>query len=210
MTFSQAIARCMGKYGTFSGRASKGEFWWFALFVVLMQWGATLVDTAYYGALSDYYSMLSEPFGYLSDPDYTVWTIVTLAFVVPFLAAGSRRLHDTGRSGWWQLLLLTGIGVIILAFMWAAGSKSGSGGAKVGGTRASGTRAGKAKTSRPKKKAGRRRGKTRKKAKAAKTRASATKAARAKTSRPKKKAGRSKAGTRKKARRAKSRSAKKR
>lgn len=40
--------------------------------------------------------------------------LVSLAFVIPNYAVGARRLHDTGRSGWWQLLHLTCIGSIIL------------------------------------------------------------------------------------------------
>ena len=112
MTFSQSITACMGKYGTFAGRASKSEFWWFVLFGVLMQWGATLVDASYYDNWHD-------------DPGFTS-ALVTIVFLVPTLAAGCRRLHDTGRSGWWQLLILTGIGIVLLAF-WYAGKPKAAG-----------------------------------------------------------------------------------
>ena len=40
--------------------------------------------------------------------------------LLPSLAVGARRLHDTGRSGWWQLLVLTIIGVIVLTVWWVA------------------------------------------------------------------------------------------
>ncbi|RYF53877.1 MAG: DUF805 domain-containing protein, partial [Comamonadaceae bacterium] len=41
----------------------------------------------------------------------------------PELAVGTRRLHDIGRSGWWQLLLLTGIGFLLLLVWWAQPSE---------------------------------------------------------------------------------------
>ena len=43
MTFTQSISACMGKYATFRGRATKSEYWWFTLFVILMSWGADIV-----------------------------------------------------------------------------------------------------------------------------------------------------------------------
>ena len=48
--------------------------------------------------------------------------LTNLLFLVPTLAAGSRRLHDIGKSGWWQLIGLTGIAFIILIVWWATGT----------------------------------------------------------------------------------------
>ena len=48
----------------------------------------------------------------------TYWTLL------PLLALGARRLHDTGRSGWWQLLMLTGFGILVLIVFWAQESKA--------------------------------------------------------------------------------------
>ena len=106
MNFEQAIASCMGKYATFSGRASRGEFWWFYLFTVLLSWGATLVS-----------SLALFP----DDPTMAevLPGIVSLAVLMPLLAAGCRRLHDIGKSGWWQLILLTIVGIILLIVWWA-------------------------------------------------------------------------------------------
>lgn len=106
MNFSTAISTCLSKYATFSGRASRSEYWWFYLFTVLMTWGATIV-----GALV------------MEDGGDALSGLVTLAFLVPTLAAGSRRLHDTGRSGWWQLLIITVIGVILLIIWYATDSE---------------------------------------------------------------------------------------
>ena len=105
MNFSTAISTCMSKYATFSGRATRSEFWWFYLFTVLITWGADLVGAVTLGPGGEYFG-----------------TLVSLVFFVPAIAAGSRRLHDIGRTGWWQLLMLTGIGVILLIIWWASDS----------------------------------------------------------------------------------------
>ena len=97
MTFCQAIATCFAKYFDFKGRASRPEFWWFYLFTTLLSWGSILVDSSQ--ALS---------------------MIINLTVFFPVIAAGSRRLHDTNRSGWWQLLMLTVIGLIPLIIWWAS------------------------------------------------------------------------------------------
>lgn len=100
MTFATSIATCFAKYFDFEGRASRPEYWWFYLFTVLVGWGAILVD----------------PLG-------LVQMLVALATLFPSIAAGSRRLHDTDRSGWWQLIGLTIIGIIPLV-VWLASEGS--------------------------------------------------------------------------------------
>ena len=109
MNFGQAITICMQKYSTFSGRAKRSEFWWFYLFTVLMSWGGTLVGAATFGAGDSNADLMSS--------------IISLVFLMPTLAVGSRRLHDIGRSGWWQLLMLTGIGIILLIVWYATDTK---------------------------------------------------------------------------------------
>lgn len=100
MTFGKSIATCYAKYFDFKGRASRPEYWWFYLFGTLLSWGAMLVDK----------SMI-------------VWWIIYFVNFFPGIAAGSRRLHDTNRSGWWQLLALTLIGFIPL-IVWLASKGS--------------------------------------------------------------------------------------
>lgn len=102
MTFSESIQTCMSKYATFSGRASRSEYWWFYLFALLLTWGADIV-----GAVT-----LQDDIGVLG-------LIVSLALMIPSIAVGSRRLHDIGRTGWWQLLVLTIIGVFVLIYWFA-------------------------------------------------------------------------------------------
>ncbi len=98
MSFFEAVAACLSKYATFSGRASRAEFWWFMLFVLL----AILIINA-----------VASPFG---GPQTGAGLVVLfmLAMVVPSFAVGARRLHDMGHSGWWQLLHISGLGTAIL------------------------------------------------------------------------------------------------
>ncbi len=104
MNMGQAITSCMRKYATFSGRASRSEFWWFYLFCVLLSWGTQIVGYAL-ASISPVLAVLP--------------LVVTLVLLLPQFAVACRRLHDVGRSGWWQLLVLTGVGIILLIIWWA-------------------------------------------------------------------------------------------
>jgi len=90
MTFGQSIKTCFSKYADFNGRASRSEYWWWVLFVFLVSGATGIVSESLSG-------------------------IFTLAILLPYLAVGARRLHDTDRSGWLLLLnLIPLIGWIIL------------------------------------------------------------------------------------------------
>ena len=86
MNFTKSIEVCFNKFANFEGRARKSEFWWFQLFCVLAQ---------VTGALLDYLLGYSENGAF----EWVAYIIILL----PSLAVGARRLHDSGRSGWWQL-----------------------------------------------------------------------------------------------------------
>ena len=90
-------------YCNFSGRASRSEFWWYALFTFLLS-----------AAIGFVCGLLGFSHGSIQ----FVSNIVGLALLLPGLGLWVRRLHDTDRSGWWMLLALTGIGVILLV-VWA-------------------------------------------------------------------------------------------
>ena len=102
MNFTQSIATCFEKYFDFNGRASRSEYWWFCVFAWLLSLGGTLMD-----------SSIGENGGGM------MYGIATLATAIPGLAAGARRLHDVDKSGWWQLLYITLIGIIPLV-IWMA------------------------------------------------------------------------------------------
>jgi uncharacterized membrane protein YhaH (DUF805 family) len=102
MNFTQSISTCFEKYFDFNGRASRSEYWWFCVFAWLLSLGGTLMD-----------SSIGENGGGM------MYGIATLATAIPGLAAGARRLHDVDKSGWWQLLYITLIGIIPLV-IWMA------------------------------------------------------------------------------------------
>jgi uncharacterized membrane protein YhaH (DUF805 family) len=101
MNFGQAIKSGFSNYVTFSGRAARSEFWYWTLFVVLVTIAAGILDRG----LFDF-----------DEPTTTgvFGPLVSLIFFLPGLAVSVRRLHDLDRSGWWLLLVLTVIGVILL------------------------------------------------------------------------------------------------
>ncbi|MCW8345096.1 MULTISPECIES: DUF805 domain-containing protein [Vibrio] len=75
----------------FSGRARRKEYWYFMGISVLISVILTIIDNAL-----GWYSV-SEEIGILSG-------IFTLFIILPSLSVTARRLHDTGRTGWWMLL----------------------------------------------------------------------------------------------------------
>lgn len=94
MTFGESISVCFSKYANFEGRASRSEFWWFVLFTFLVSAATGMVS-------------------------HTLSGLFSLAVLLPSLAVGARRLHDTDRTAWLLLLwLVPFIGWIILV-VWA-------------------------------------------------------------------------------------------
>ena len=92
MTFVESIKTCFSKYAGFDGRASRSEFWWWVLFVFLVSVVTSFVSSIISGLFS-------------------------LAVLLPGIAVGARRLHDTDRSGWLQLIgLIPLIGWIVLIY----------------------------------------------------------------------------------------------
>ena len=115
MTFSQAVASVLlNKYATFSGRARRSEYWWWYLFVTIVFVVAGIIDKA----VGFTYSDLTIGGGWLA-------TIAWIVFLVPNLAVSVRRLHDTGRSGWWLLIgLVPLIGWIVLLYFFILDSEN--------------------------------------------------------------------------------------
>lgn len=100
-----AVNIVLSKYATFSGRASRPEFWWWVLAVFLANLAASALDTLIFGAGPDN----SQPIG----------ALLNLALFVPNIAVAARRLHDIGKSGWWLLLaFIPVLGLLVLIFFY--------------------------------------------------------------------------------------------
>ena len=84
----------------FDGRSDRPEFWWFTLYATIILVGLMALD--YYVIGYTFFSIL-EPFGELRESGVLV-ALFTLGTLVQSITLTARRLHDRGRSGWWQLL----------------------------------------------------------------------------------------------------------
>jgi uncharacterized membrane protein YhaH (DUF805 family) len=109
------VTQVFKKYADFSGRARRREYWWFALF----QWAVSLVLTLTGGfSLGDVLVALVTGETYMlayMGVWFTILIIFNLGIIIPSLAVGMRRLHDTNRSGAYLLFLLIPlVGVILL------------------------------------------------------------------------------------------------
>ena len=97
--FIQAISFGFSNYVNFQGRATRAEFWGWFLFIVIADVVLGIVD-----------SILGTGF---------IGSLFSLAVIIPGLALGARRLHDIGKSGWWQLLWFAIIVGWIILLVWA-------------------------------------------------------------------------------------------
>ncbi|MDF2613808.1 MAG: aminopeptidase [Clostridia bacterium] len=93
------------KYAVFNGRSRRKEYWMFVLFNFIFSIAAIIIDNLLG------FSVAGLPYGF-------IYLIYMLAVLLPGLAASVRRLHDTGKSGWWVLISLVpfigGIWLLVL------------------------------------------------------------------------------------------------
>lgn len=99
MSLFTAAKHCFINYANFEGKASRAEYWWFFLFVLLI------------AAIS---KVLHEK----------LYLIIGILTLLPLLAAGTRRFNEVGYSGWCQLLFLVPFGFVPVFIMLALKSKS--------------------------------------------------------------------------------------
>lgn len=95
------FVKCLKNYVTFDGRARRKEFWFFTLVQFIILVITQIID-----------AILST--------DFVFYAIAALALFIPSLSAAVRRLHDTGRSGWWFLIALIPLIGTILLIIWLA------------------------------------------------------------------------------------------
>ncbi len=87
------------KYAEFSGRATRQQFWMFVLINLLISIAVGIIGGILHTKI--------------------LGNLYSLALLIPSLAVGARRLHDMGKSGWWQLLMLIPIlgWIIMIVFL---------------------------------------------------------------------------------------------
>lgn len=115
MSFIEAVKSVFSKYAVFQGRARTSEFWWFFLFNFLVKMVIPIIGTMVLGenpalCLLILYGLI----------------LYGLAAFLPSLAVGVRRLHDTGKSGWFILIgLIPVVGTIMLIIFYCQDSEPG-------------------------------------------------------------------------------------
>ena len=117
--FGEAIKRAFAGWSTWSGRATRAEYWWWFLFV----WLVSLIP--YIGILATADWTTTGDGTVEGTGGSVLWwiviTVVWLTFVLPSIAVSVRRLHDTNRSGWWYWIVLVpcigGIWYLILMLL---------------------------------------------------------------------------------------------
>ena len=115
MQFQDAVKKCLSNYVTFSGRAARSEFWWFALFVFLGNLAFGIVDMLIFGRTVE------------GDQISVLGALFSLGMLLPSIAAGVRRLHDRDMVGWWYLIVLIPIlGALVLLFFFVQKGTDGT------------------------------------------------------------------------------------
>jgi uncharacterized membrane protein YhaH (DUF805 family) len=108
MNFTDAVTAVFKKYTDFSGRSLRSEFWYWILFTFLVSIVLSIMDSILFN------SNIS-----LADSNGPLEIIFNLATLVPTVSVGARRLHDVDKSGWWQLIAITVVGLIPLIIWFA-------------------------------------------------------------------------------------------
>ncbi|MDE0589910.1 DUF805 domain-containing protein [Halocynthiibacter sp. C4] len=117
---SKATRTVLSKYATFTGRATRPEFWWWALAVFGINIVAQIIDGVLVAPMLGFTAFQAEA-------GQPISILVMLALFLPNIAVAARRLHDIGRSGWWLLIaFIPLIGVLVLIYFYVQPSDQGS------------------------------------------------------------------------------------
>ncbi|MDA2988254.1 MAG: DUF805 domain-containing protein [Actinomycetota bacterium] len=101
MGFGQAITHVLRNYVNFRGRATRSEFWWFTLLMVIVYITLFIMSSAGIATSAD-----PQLWGVLAQVGSTGTLVWFLATIIPVSAVWFRRLHDSNKSGWWYVLTI--------------------------------------------------------------------------------------------------------
>ena len=110
MGFGEAVKSFWSHYSKFKGRSRRSEYWWIQLFLVLTNLAVAAIDLVLMNGDVDRF--IANGGGGIVG---LIWILVT---IVPALAVLVRRLHDTGKTGWWALIGFVPLvgGIVLLVF----------------------------------------------------------------------------------------------
>ena len=110
------ITKCFKNYAVLNGRAGRNECTYFFLFVTFVQVLFLSIDLWINWELPNIYGLLFSIDWVDGIPWYPLFEISRVLTALPAFAVGVRRLHDLNKSGWWILLIFTGIGIIPIVY----------------------------------------------------------------------------------------------
>jgi uncharacterized membrane protein YhaH (DUF805 family) len=112
MGFGQAIKHVLRNYVNFRGRATRSEFWWFSLLMVIVYVALFIMSSVGIATSED-----PQLWGLLAQVGSIGTLVWFLATIIPVSAVWFRRLHDSNKSGWWYVLtiMLGFVGFVFLA-----------------------------------------------------------------------------------------------
>lgn len=93
MSFGEAVSSGFSNYANFKGRTPRSGYWWWALFSIIMTSIGGIIDNV------AGINFEGQSVGFVA-------SLISLVLLIPGISVTFRRLHDTGRSGWWWLLSL--------------------------------------------------------------------------------------------------------
>ena len=104
ISFVDSIKICIQGYVKCEGRARRSEFWWFYMVCMII-----IVFLSFFlGITGTFY--------------FIFWLIVDIALYIPIISASTRRLHDIGMTGFYNLLMLVPFGIFVLWYFWSIDS----------------------------------------------------------------------------------------
>ena len=104
VVFGESLILFFKNYFNFSGRTGRSGYWCIGLWGLILGFAAGILDVAL---------GFTDPLQLVTPAN-----VINLLILIPAFALGARRLHDVGKSGWWQLLWFTIIGGFVLIY-WA-------------------------------------------------------------------------------------------
>ena len=119
MPFWTAVKTCLKKYFDFKGRARRSEYWWFVLFVAIIGFAWSFLCSFLFGIGMGFDSMAANdvPPSFSTMMTLSCLSMLpTLFFIIPQYAALTRRLHDSGHSGWWVVVTLIAALIYMIVF----------------------------------------------------------------------------------------------
>lgn len=134
MSFTESIKYVFSNYAVFRGRASRSQFWFWVLFVWIAQFVLNIIDSALglrVGASTQDLVIGGQVVPFANSGVGVLSILFAIAIILPNIGVAIRRLHDSGKTGWWLLIgvvltPLCGIGAILLFVMYLLPSTQGA------------------------------------------------------------------------------------